>query len=142
MMPQRYAQWKIASMYVTTRQDQRFADTSPRVEKNDNNIAITYTYFMPTTPQSSCEVTYRVFGDGTIETTLSYDPVKELGDMPEFGMMFKLDADYDTVKWYGLDHRRHMRTDSMAESMVYTRIKWQTTLPSISFRRRAATSAE
>lgn len=102
MMPQRYAQWKIASMYVTTRQDQRFADTSPRVEKNDNNIAITYTYFMPTTPQSSCEVTYRVFGDGTIETTLSYDPVNELGDMPEFGMMFKLDADYDTVKWYGL----------------------------------------
>lgn len=102
MMPQRYAQWKIASMYVTTRQDQRFADTSPRVEKNDNNIAITYTYFMPTTPQSSCEVTYRVFGDGTIETTLSYDPVKELDDMPEFGMMFKLDADYDTVKWYGL----------------------------------------
>ena len=102
MMPRRYAQWKIASMYVTTRQDQRFADTSPRVEKNDNNIAITYTYFMPTTPQSSCEVTYRVFGDGTIETTLSYDPVKELGDMPEFGMMFKLDADYDTVKWYGL----------------------------------------
>ena len=102
MMPQRYAQWKIASMYVTTRQNQRFADTSPRVEKNDNNIAITYTYFMPTTPQSSCEVKYRVFGDGTIETTLSYDPVKELGDMPEFGMMFKLDADYDTVKWYGL----------------------------------------
>lgn len=102
MMPQRYAQWKIASMYVTTRQDQRFADTSPRVEKNDNNIAITYTYFMPTTPQSSCEVIYRVFGDGTIETTLSYDPVKELGDMPEFGMTFKLDADYDTVKWYGL----------------------------------------
>ena len=102
MMPQRYAQWKIASMYVTTRQNQRFADTSPRVEKNDNNIAITYTYFMPTTPQSSCEVTYRVFGDGTIETTLSYDPVKELGGMPEFGMMFKLDADYDTVKWYGL----------------------------------------
>lgn len=102
MMPQRYAQWKIASMYVTTRENQRFADTSPRVEKNDNNIAITYTYFMPTTPQSSCEVTYRVFGDGTIETTLSYDPVKELGDMPEFGMMFKLDADYDTVKWYGV----------------------------------------
>lgn len=102
MMPQRYAQWKIASMYVTTRENLRFADTSPRVEKNDNNIAITYTYFMPTTPQSSCEVTYRVFGDGTIETTLSYDPVKELGDMPEFGMMFRLDADYDTVKWYGL----------------------------------------
>jgi beta-galactosidase len=28
--------------------------------------------------------------------------VKELGDMPEFGMMFKIDADYNRVKWYGL----------------------------------------
>ena len=73
MMPQRYAQWKIASMYVTTRENQRFADTSPRVEKMITIIAVTYTYFMPTTPQSSCEVTYRVFGDGTIEATLSYD---------------------------------------------------------------------
>ena len=43
-----------------------------------------------------------MFGDGRVKTTLSYDPVKELGDMPEFGMMFKLDADYDHVKWYGL----------------------------------------
>ena len=102
MMPQRYAQWKIASMYVTTRQDQRFADTSPEVVENDDSVSVTYTYYMPTTPQSSCKVTYKVFGDGTIETTLSYDPVKELGDMPEFGMMFKLDADYDSIKWYGL----------------------------------------
>ena len=102
MMPQRYAQWKIASMYVTTRQDQRFADTSPEVVENDDSVSVTYTYYMPTTPQSSCKVTYKVFGDGTIETTLSYDPVKELGDMPEFGMMFKFDADYDTIKWYGL----------------------------------------
>lgn len=36
-----------------------------------------------------------------MKTTLSYDPVKELGDMPEFGMMFKVDADYDHVEWYG-----------------------------------------
>lgn len=89
-MPQRYAQWKIASMYVTTRQNQRFADTSPEVVENDDSVSVTYTYYMPTTPQSSCKVAYKVFGDGTIETTLSYDPVKELGDMPEFGMMFKL----------------------------------------------------
>ena len=30
------------------------------------------------------------------------DRVKELGDMPEFGVMLKLDADYDHVTWYGL----------------------------------------
>lgn len=101
-MPQRYAQWKIASMYITTRREKLFEDTSPVVEKEDNAVKITYTFFMPTTPRSSCELSYKAFGDGTIETTLEYDPVKELGDMPEFGMMFKLAADYDTIKWYGL----------------------------------------
>ena len=57
---------------------------------------------MPTTPASQCELTYKVYGDGTIRTTLSYDPVKELGDMPEFGVMFKFDADYNQVTWYGM----------------------------------------
>ena len=41
-------------------------------------------------------------GDARVKTTLVYDPVKELGDMPEFGMMFKINADYNRVKWYGL----------------------------------------
>lgn len=37
-----------------------------------------------------------------MQTTLSYDPVKELGDMPEFGVMFKFNADYENVTWYGM----------------------------------------
>lgn len=102
MMPQRYSQWKIASMYVSTKKEARFEDSTPKVELLENSISLKYTYYMPTTPASSCEVTYKVFGDGTIETVLSYDCVPELGDMPEFGMIFKLDADYDNVKWYGL----------------------------------------
>ena len=104
MMQARYAQWKIASMYVTHKavgQDM-FAVGAPEIKETDNSVSITYVYNMPTTPVSKCEVTYEVFGDGSVKTTLSYDPVKELGDMPEFGMMFKLDADYDHVKWYGL----------------------------------------
>jgi len=102
LMQQRYAQWKIASMYVTVKSADRFQDTAPVIEELENSVKLTYTFYMPTTPSSSCQVTYHVFGDGTIETTLVYDPVAELGDMPEFGMIFKLDADYDTVKWYGL----------------------------------------
>lgn len=102
MMPQRYAQWKIASMYVTTKDNDRFEDTSPSIERLSDSVKITYKYRMPTVPASCCDVTYRVFGDGTIETTLGYDPVKELGDMPEFGMLFKLSADYDRLEWYGL----------------------------------------
>ena len=56
---------------------------------------------MTTTQASKCELTYRVYGDGTIAVTLSYDPVEGLGDMQEFGVMFKVDADYDRVEWYG-----------------------------------------
>ncbi len=102
LMPQHYAQWKIASMYLTTKSESRFEDTKPQIEQKEHSVAITYTYYMPTTPKTSCKLTYEVFGDGTILGTLEQDPVKELLDMPEFGVMFKLDADYDHVEWYGL----------------------------------------
>ena len=49
---------------------------------------------MPTTPATECKLSYQVYGDGSIRTTLTYDPVEGLGDMPEFGVMFKFDADY------------------------------------------------
>lgn len=104
MMQARYAQWKIASMYVTHKavgQDM-FAVGAPEIKETDCSVSITFRYNMPTIPVSHCDVTYEVFGDGSVKTTLTYDPVKELGDMPEFGMLFKLDADYDHVKWYGL----------------------------------------
>ena len=102
MYSQRYAQWKIASMYVNTRLKERFEDAAPSVEELENTIKVTYKYKLPTTPASECTVSYEVFGDGTVETKLYYDPVRALGDMPEFGMIFKLSADYDNVKWYGL----------------------------------------
>lgn len=101
-MQQRYGQWKIASMYVTGKGQDGFPDTSPVIEEEKNSLRLTYTYYMPTIPASSCQVTYHVFGDGTIETTMVYDPVEGLCDMPEFGMLFKLDADFDQLSWYGL----------------------------------------
>ena len=69
---------------------------------NEKTVKVTYTYLMPTTPLSECRLSYEVSGDGRVKTTLSYDPVKELGDMPEFGVIFKFNADYDRVEWYGL----------------------------------------
>ena len=36
-----------------------------------------------------------------METELTYDWVPELGDMPEFGVLFRLPADYEQVEWYG-----------------------------------------
>jgi beta-galactosidase len=98
----RYAQWKIASMYLTNRDCKTGEMFEPVWEAEEDHLDITYTYEMPTQPVSSCKVKYTVYGDGTIETTLSYDPVEGLGDMPEFGMMMKISADYDHVEWYGM----------------------------------------
>ena len=102
MAPARYAQWKIASMYISHRNGGMFDNVPTKVEEKDNTVTVTYTYFMPTTPASKCQVAYTVFGDGTIETKLMYDPVEGLPDMPEFGMMFWFNAGYDNLTWYGM----------------------------------------
>ena len=102
MAPARYAQWKIASMYISHRNGGMFDNVPTKVEEKDNTVTVTYTYFMPTTPAGKCQVSYTVFGAGTIETKLMYDPVEGLPDMPEFGMMFQFNADYDNLTWYGM----------------------------------------
>lgn len=101
-MPARYAQWKIASMYVSHKDFETGIWAEPLLEEKENSVTVTYTYYMPTKPVSSCRAAYTIYGDGTVETTLSYDPVEGMGDMPEFGMIMKLDADYDRVEWYGM----------------------------------------
>ena len=105
LMGMRYGQWKLASMYLSHKDFRQGAygpSNMPEVEVNEKSVKVAYTYIMPTTPTSECKLSYEVFGDGRVKTTLTYDPVKELGDMPEFGVIFKFNADYDRVEWYGL----------------------------------------
>ncbi|RHB09183.1 DUF4981 domain-containing protein [Blautia obeum] len=105
LMGMRYGQWKIASMYLSHKDFRKGPygpSNMPEVEVNEKSVKVSYTYIMPTTPTSECKLSYEVFGDGRVKTTLVYDPVKELGDMPEFGVIFKFNADYNRVEWYGL----------------------------------------
>lgn len=95
-MAARYGQWKIASMYAVPK------TPFPSVEMEEECVRITYDYTLPTVPVSECQLSYCVYGDGTVYTRLCYEPVPELGDMPEFGVMFKLDADYENIEWYGM----------------------------------------
>ena len=92
-MPQRYAQWKLASLYATIE--------SSRFTKGKEAV-VTYEYEFPTSPAAGCTVAYHISGNGMIRVTMDYTPVEGLADMPEFGMMFKLPADYDKVTYYGL----------------------------------------
>ena len=100
-MPFRYSQWKVASMYATLH-DHKGTINKPIVEINEECATITYNYLLATMPASTCQVVYSVYGDGTIRTRMCYEPVEGLSDMPEFGMLFKFDADYDRIRWYGL----------------------------------------
>ncbi|MDY2813309.1 MAG: glycoside hydrolase family 2 TIM barrel-domain containing protein [Dorea sp.] len=101
-MMARYGQWKLASLYPSHKDFETNAWQAPRIEENENSVTVTFRYNLATKPVSHCDVAYTVYGDGTIETTLSYDPIAELGDMPEFGMIMKINADYDQVEWYGM----------------------------------------
>ena len=104
-MPQRYAQWKTASLYAsaafTAETAKKNAAVKP-VKEADGSVTFTLVYDLPTAPAASCAVSYRVRPCGRVDVRMDYDPVKELGDMPEFGMITKLDADYDRVRFYGL----------------------------------------
>ena len=104
-MPQRYAQWKLASLYASHR-------FSPELEarnaaqavmiNEDGSVSFTLAYALPTAPQSECTVRYTVTPSGRIDVKLQYIPVEGLSPMPEFGMIFKMDADYDRIRFYGL----------------------------------------
>ena len=105
LMQMRCGQWKLASMYLSHKYPTGGHYPGmyiPEIEVLDDSAKITFTYAMPTTPAAECKLSYQVYGDGSIRTTLTYDPVEGLGDMPEFGVMFKFDADYDNVTWYGM----------------------------------------
>ncbi|MDK2808670.1 MAG: beta-galactosidase [Clostridiales bacterium] len=111
-MPARYGNWKLASLYLSHMpllSQAEMADPStfgryypnPTVEEGTECVTVCYTYYLPTIPASSCTLSYEVRKDGKIKTTLNYQPACDLGELPEFGVMFKLDADYQNVRWYG-----------------------------------------
>ena len=104
----RQGQWKLASLYATHKGVGKKLDVpggvayeNPIVREEKDFVSVTFLYDLQTTPAATCQLTYEVYGDGHIRTTLSYEAVEGLPDMPEFGVLFKLNADYDQVEWYG-----------------------------------------
>ena len=92
-MPGRSAQWKIASLYAK--------HTQMVLEKSIESATITYTYDLSTTPQAQCEMSYTVFEDGEIKVKMTFDGNQDLGNMPAFGVTWKVPADYENLEWYG-----------------------------------------
>lgn len=100
-MPLKHSQWKLASLYGTHINIVDQVLGAPVLDVKDDAATVTYTYYYPTTPVTTAKVTYTVHGCGTIKVDMSCTP-KDLPPMPEFGMMFKFNADFEHVEWYGM----------------------------------------
>ncbi len=107
--PLRMAMWKTASSFQS-RVDPNGPSTYggneedasyPMVIENEDSVDVVFRRYLGSTPVTFCNVTYSVFHDGTVRVTLDYDKKEGTPDMPEFGFMFFLDADYDRISWYG-----------------------------------------
>ncbi len=104
-MPARYAQWKIADLYaapVSGDRMEREMGAEPVHLNEDGSITFRSIWVLPSNPRAECGMCITVYPGGRVQVQLEYDPVPELGDMPLFGVGFKMDADYDQVRYYGL----------------------------------------
>jgi len=90
----RCGQWLEASMF------QRCIDV--QVIEDDCCIIVEYTYALIATMKSEVKVAYTVYSNGEIKVCCDYKGITGLPELPIFGLTFKLSADYDTFKWYGM----------------------------------------
>lgn len=90
----RCGQWLQASMF------QRCIHV--QVIENEDSINVEYIYALLATSKCEVKVAYTVYASGEIKVCCDYSGMEGLPEMPIFGMAFKLSADYDTFKWYGM----------------------------------------
>ncbi len=103
-------QWLLASRYARVAGEHL---GTARVAIDDEAVTVSFRYELPTSTPSTCDVDYRVTGDGRIEITQSMELSPDLPDLPEFGMLLTSPADLHRLRWYG---------DGPAESHIDRRL--------------------
>lgn len=96
-MMQRYGIWKLASLYQDT-------DQKPEIRENeDGSVTIRMMRYLPAAGNLPCVTKWTVHPDGTLGITLECEGLSDrhLPPAPEFGMMFKFNADFNQIRWYG-----------------------------------------
>jgi len=90
----RCAQWLSATMC------QKYVDFS--MEEHEDKITLCYTYELPTIPFTNVKVTYEITENGVIKVNVLYKGVEGLAELPVLGMNFRLLAEFNSFKWYGM----------------------------------------
>jgi len=93
----RHSFWKTASLYSADLKRQ-----PDRIRVKENAVSVSWKYSLPAKNPQDCLMEYTVYPDGTVRVRMTLQLPEEAGDPPLFGVSFKMDADYDRLKWYGL----------------------------------------
>lgn len=101
LMPFRSGQWKLASMYATNKTEHGRRATPYEVSETSDGVRVSCTYHLPTRPAGDCRIIYTVHSDGVTDVELTMDASSEIGELPEFSVLFAMDASYDELTWYG-----------------------------------------
>ena len=121
LLPFRAGEWKLASQFLTHKTEHGRGATPYEVEVlSGEALKITYTYHLATKPEGSCRLTYTAHGDGWVDVELAMEESSQIGELPEFGVIFPLDASYDCLTWYGLGPDETYEDRCHAKLDVYT----------------------
>ncbi|MBO4903957.1 MAG: DUF4981 domain-containing protein [Lachnospiraceae bacterium] len=121
LLAERAGQWKLASMYASFKTEHGRSATPCSVCKTDDGIKVSFTYHLPTKPAGDCQLSYTVHSDGVTDVELSMDASSDIGELPEFSVMFAMDADYDRLTWYGKGPEETYADRDHARIGVYSR---------------------
>ncbi len=102
LLAERAGQWKAASLYSTIRENHGYGGAPYEVTETEDSVRIAYTYHLPVQPKKDCRLIYEVYGDGTIRVNLSMEKTSDVGELPEFSVLFLMDPEFERMRWYGL----------------------------------------
>ena len=98
----RSAQWKTASEFATVKYYSRGVKReAARVIEHRDSVEVIFCYHLCTSPEKTVSVGYTVYADGWTDVDMVMQRSDDVGELPEFSMLFTLDADYNTLCWYG-----------------------------------------
>jgi len=92
-------QWKAASTYLSINDGRRVSNYD--VKEDEKTVTVTFTYYLPTTPEIEVRQTYRVFPDGAVKTSVIMNKSDNIGELPSYGVLFTMNADFENLRWYG-----------------------------------------
>lgn len=78
-----------------------FVNTEMDVREEEDQVTVSFTYYLNVTPDTRTKVTYVVTVDGKIQVTAHYFGKQGLPQLPAFGMRLRLPGRMREFSWYG-----------------------------------------